>query len=310
MRRDVTRSLLALAATAIAAALGAGAGAPSARAATRPTAVDAPTRTVHVAGGLTLGYRSIGSGRPVVLIQGLSGSMDGWDPSFLDALAAAGHRVVVFDNEGIGRSTMRPGTLSIRSMGDDAAALIRALRLRRPDVIGWSMGGMIAQSLAVRHPASLRRLVLLATAPGDGKAVPPLPDALALLSGQDANPAALLGFLFPPGHAAAQTAYIGHIAARRGFAPLAPPAVIAAQTAASGVWMAGGDRSGRRISRLRMPVLVGGGALDHLLPVGNQRRLAKVIPRARLVVYGDAAHAFYLQHARTFGPRLARFLRR
>ena len=67
-------------------------------------------------------------------------------------------------------------------MGDETAALIAALHLRRPDVIGWSMGGMIAQSYAVRHPKRLRRLVLLATAPGDGKAVPPSADAQASLS--------------------------------------------------------------------------------------------------------------------------------
>jgi pimeloyl-ACP methyl ester carboxylesterase len=309
MRRMLIGSLTGLAAIVAAAVLPAGSGA-DAQAATRPSAVTAPTRTVRVAGGLTLGYRSIGSGRPVVLIQGLSGSMDGWDPAFLDALAAAGHRVIVFDNEGVGRSTTRPGTLSIRSMGDDTAALIRRLRLRRPDVVGWSMGGMIAQSLAIRHPAALRRLVLLATAPGDGRATPPRADALALLSGQDPNPASLLGFLFPPGHMAAQTRYVRDIAARRDFVPIAPPAVTAAQTAASGVWISGKDRSGRRISRLRMPVLVGGGALDHLLPVPNQRHLAKVIPHARLVVYRDAAHGFYLQHRRTFGPLLARFLRR
>lgn len=304
MRRVLVRVLLALGATAAVAVAASGA-----EAAPRPTAVTAQTRTVRVDGGLTLGYRVFGSGRPVVLIQGLSGSMDGWDPTFLDALAARGHRIVVFDNEGIGRSTTRPGTLSIRAMGDDTAALIRALGLRQPDVVGWSMGGMIAQSLAVRHPRSLRRLVLLATAPGDGKAVPPLPDALALLTGQNANPAALLGFLFGPGHADAQAAYVRHIVARKNFAPVAPPAVTALQTAASGVWIGGGDRSGKRISRLRMPVLVGGGALDHLLPVGNQRHLAAVIPHAQLVVYGDAAHGFFLQHARTFGPRLARFLR-
>src|SRR5947208_3762382 len=136
------------------------------------TAAPAPTRTVRV-GKLRLAYRSVGTGRPLVFIQGLGGSMDGWDPTFLDALAARHHRVVVFDNEGVGRSTTLPGTLTIRRMGDDAAGLIAALHLRRADVVGWSMGGMIAHTLAVRHPRSLRRLVLLATAPGDGKATAP-----------------------------------------------------------------------------------------------------------------------------------------
>ena len=306
MRRVCSCTLAGLVAALIAAPAGPAAAAPVA---SPVTAVDAPTRAIHVAGGPTLAYRAFGSGPPVVLIQGLSGSMDGWDPAFLDTLAARRHRVVVFDNAGVGRSGAEPGTLTIRSMGDDTAGLVKALRLRRPDVVGWSMGGMIAQSLAVRHPEAVRRLVLLATAPGDGHAVPPLPDALALLTGQS-NPAALLGFLFPPGQDAARNRYIGHIVARKGFVGTAPPAVTARQLAASAAWTAGKDAGGRRVPRLRIPVLVGGGAQDHLLPVGNQRHLARIIPRAQLVVYPDAAHGFFLQHPGPFGTRLACFLRR
>ena len=104
--------------------------------------------------------------------------MDAWSPKFVDALARH-HRVITFDNEGIGASTLGPGTLSIRRMGDDTASLIRALRLGRPDVLGWSMGGMIAQAFARRHPTQVRRLVLCATSPGDGGATGPTPDALS-----------------------------------------------------------------------------------------------------------------------------------
>jgi len=78
--------------------------------------------------------------------------MDGWDPTWLDAIAAAGHRVVIFDNEGVGRSTAARGPLTIRRMGDTTAGLIARPAAQAADVAGWSMGGMIAQSLAVRHP--------------------------------------------------------------------------------------------------------------------------------------------------------------
>src|SRR5258707_15152136 len=77
------------------------------------TALDAPTKVVGV-GKQKVGYRSFGTGRPVVMIMGLGGSMGGWDPTFLDAIAAAGHRVVIFDNEGVGRSTTARGPLTIR----------------------------------------------------------------------------------------------------------------------------------------------------------------------------------------------------
>src|SRR3954447_20666549 len=172
------------------------------------SAAPAPTKTVR-AGGLTIGYRSIGSGRPLVLVMGLAGAIDAWEPSFLDGLAKQGRRVIVFDNEGVGRTTTRPGTLTIRRMGDDAAALIKALRLRRPDVLGWSMGGMIAQSLAVRHPRDVRRLILAATAPGDGVFTPPRPDAAAALAAEPPNLLALLALLIP--NAAARGRYIADV---------------------------------------------------------------------------------------------------
>jgi pimeloyl-ACP methyl ester carboxylesterase len=266
----------------------------------------APTHTARI-GTQAIGYRSIGTGRPVVFIQGLAGTIDGWPPSFLDRVAASGHRVVVFDNEGIGRSTMGAGTLTIARMADDTAALIKALRLKRPDVAGWSMGGMIAQSFAVRHPRSLRRLVLLATAPGDGKAVPPLPDALAPLASGDA--AGLLGELFPSDQIAARDRYVADILRRKDFAGIAPVAVIAAQLTASARWIGGSDGEGRRVGRLRVRALVGGGVQDHLLPIGNQRHLAKLIPHARLVTYADAAHGFFFQHERDFASRMGAFLR-
>src|SRR3954468_14958519 len=178
-----------------------------------PTAATAPTKVVRI-GAQKVGYRSFGTGRPVVFVMGLGGTMSGWDPVFLDAVAAGGHRVVLLDNEGVGKTTSLPGRLTIRRMADTTAGLIARLKLRRPDLAGWSMGGMIAQSLAVRHPKSFRRLVLMATAPGDGAFVAPRPDAAALLSTQPFNALALLGQLFPPSKTAARNRYVGDIGRR------------------------------------------------------------------------------------------------
>jgi pimeloyl-ACP methyl ester carboxylesterase len=253
-----------------------------------------------------LAYRAFGSGRPVVLVQGLGGTMDAWDPRFLDAVARQGRRVVVFDNEGVGRSRLRSGELTIRRMGDDTAALIRKLRLRRPDVVAWSMGGMITQSLAVRHPRLVRRLVLMASAPGDGLATPPTQRAFDALQG---NANDLLALLFSdPGAEAATRTYITNLGLRRNPNLTLPPEVQRAQLVASGHWLAGDEASGAGITSLRHRVLVGGGRLDDVLPIANQRHLAKAIPRARLVEYPRAAHAFYLQHRRDWLRRLDRFL--
>ena len=275
--------------------------------AARADAVDARTRTVEVS-GRDIAYRSVGSGRPVVLVMGLGGTMDGWDPAFVDGLAAAGHRVVLVDNPGAGRTDALPGKLSIRKMADNVHRLVRALKLRRPDVAGWSMGGMIAQSYAVRHPRDLRRLVLLATAPGDGKATPPKPEALAVLV-TTGEAATALDLIFPPAAKASRDGFLTRLARRRNGVFSPPEAVRDAQVAASADWLGGQDPDGRRVQRLRMPVLVGGGELDPLLPVANQRHLARTIRRSTQIIYADASHAFLVQRRRDFLPRLRRFLR-
>jgi pimeloyl-ACP methyl ester carboxylesterase len=276
----------------------------AATAAPQQSITAAPIRAAKAGQG-TIGYRSVGEGRPLVLVMGLSGTMDAWPPGFVDALAAR-RRVIAFDNEGIRRTTLGPGALTIRRMADGVASLIRALRLRRADVLGWSMGGMVAQSLARMHPNRVRRLVLCATAPGDGRATPPAADVLSQLASGTAN---VFDLLFPPGHEAASQAYARAITSYPNASPAAPPAVTQAQLGATATWLAGGEPSGRPLSRVRHPVLVGGGALDRLLPVANQRHLAGAMPNARLRVYRDAAHGFLFQHRPAFLQQIGQFLR-
>jgi pimeloyl-ACP methyl ester carboxylesterase len=271
-----------------------------------PTAATAPTRVVR-AGGTELAYRSIGTGRPLVLVMGLSGTMDAWDPALVDALARGGRRVVLLDNRGMGRSRLGSATVTIRRMADDAAALIRRLRLGRPDVLGYSMGGMIVQSLAVRYPSRVRRVVLCATAPGDGRATPPTPAALEALASPD-SALGSLRFLFPPGAEAARDRYVARLARRRSPRPVGPRDVVRQQLAASATWLAGQDPAGRRVNRLRAPVLVAGGTLDELLPYPNQQHLARAIPRARLVTYRGASHGVPFGDPLGFAARVERFL--
>jgi pimeloyl-ACP methyl ester carboxylesterase len=278
--------------------------APAAQAA---TAVTAPTKVVKI-GKQKVGYRTFGSGRPLVMIMGLGGTMGSWDPTFLDALAAGGHRIVLLDNEGIGKTTALPGKLTIRRMGETAAGLIARLKLKRPDVAAWSMGGMIAQSLAVRHPRLLRRLVLMATAPGDGKGVAPTPAALGALTGpSDVN--TLLGLLFPADQTAALNTYVSHILQRKPFEGVAPASQALKQTAASGAWLISQDPDGKRVAKLKLPTLIGGGELDPLLPVGNQRHLHDIIKGSQLVTYPDASHGFLMQHQDDWVPKMLTFLK-
>ena len=142
----------------------------TAQAAAPANILTAPTRVSHTADG-TVGYREIGTGSPLLLIMGYAGSLDNWAPDFVDELAQA-HMVVMLDNSGVGQTSRVPGTLTIDAMANQTSALLTALHLGPVSVLGWSMGGMTAQALAVLHPSQVSKLVLAATQVGNGKARP------------------------------------------------------------------------------------------------------------------------------------------
>src|SRR5512133_2281366 len=144
----MTRSLVLAALTALALAAPASAQQPF-----EPS----PIQHVEV-NGANLGYRTVGTGPPLVMIMGFSGTMAEWDPALIADLATQ-HTVVLFDNRGIATSLPSPVRgLTIAKMADDTAGLIDALGLGRPDVLGWSMGGNIAEMLVQRHPDKVNRL--------------------------------------------------------------------------------------------------------------------------------------------------------
>jgi pimeloyl-ACP methyl ester carboxylesterase len=255
----------------------------------------------------TVSYRSDGSGPPLVLIMGFSGSQDTWSPGLVNALARR-HRVITFDNAGIGHTAVPPGALTISAMADQTAALIKALHLRHPDVLGWSMGGMIAQALAVRHPGDVRRLVLCSTFSGNGKAtLPSAANASALFNAASTNNVTeLLSLIFPPDRlATVGPAYIQSITEYPGFY-LAPPAVDTAQDVAIQRWAGGKERAGH--GRVGMPTLIGDGADDVVTPPANAHKLAQAITGAKVVIYPDAGHGFLFQDANAWAARVNRFL--
>lgn len=261
-----------------------------------PDVLTAPIRVVRTSAG-TVAYRELGSGPALLLITGAGASMDYWPPSFVDALAAH-HKVVIFDNAGVGRTSAvsAPDLLSITAMASQASVLISALRLRRPAVLGWSMGGMIAQALAVSHPAQVSRLILAATAVGTGKALPLPPYTFTVFSLSYAKQAAQL---FPKNQAAAARAYLNAVGQYPGFyGPSA--ATIHSQNLAVHQWMAGQDAAGRLVGDIRVPTLVAGGTRDQFIATANDRLLASSVPGAKLLLFDDAGHAFWFQDAARF----------
>ena len=263
----------------------------------------APVRVAHTRLG-AVGYRIVGTGLPLILITGYTATINGWDPRFVGALAEH-YRVVIFDNAGVGRTRALPAPLTIDAMANQTSALISALGLGKPDVLGWSMGGTIAQAVAVLHPAKVRRLVLCATFPGTGKITPPSPAAAhALTSG---NVQEVMADLFPASQAAAQQAFLAATAAYPPHPPT-PAAAIAAQAQAVNVWLGGTDPAGQKTATITAPTLIADGTIDRLDPVANDHALAQLIGGARLKLYPDAGHAFLFQDEEAFVPLIVAFL--
>ncbi|MGH9019924.1 MAG: alpha/beta fold hydrolase [Acidimicrobiales bacterium] len=263
----------------------------------------APVKVAATARG-RVAYREIGRGPPLVMIMGFTGTMESWEPIFVDSLARS-FRVVVFDNAGLGATTMPSGTLTITTMADQTSALISALHLGRVDVLGYSMGGMIAQSLAVHHPTQLRKLVLCATFPGDGSVDRPAQKLINDLT--SGSPRRAFYVLFPSNQQMAFDSQVAQGAAYPASAP-ASATVVAAQRAASIGWWEGDDPAGHRLASLDLPTLVSDGAVDRLDPVVNDRRVAHLIARSRLVIYPDAGHSFIYQEGTPFVHLVTTFL--
>jgi pimeloyl-ACP methyl ester carboxylesterase len=270
--------------------------------ATTATTVSVTSATAQVARTTLgpVGYRVVGDGPPLVLIMGYGGTMQTWEPQFVDTLARH-FRVVILDNAGIGGTRALPSPLTIDAMANQTSALIDALRLGRADVLGWSMGGMIAQALAVLHPGQIRRLVLCATFPGVGTVIPPQAKINDLTNGNG------LSVLFPADQPMAAGAFS---AGAQSYADpeAASAGVISAQADAALSWFHGTDTAGRKTSEISAPTLVADGAEDQLDAVSNSQAIAGLIPGAKLLIYPDAGHGFLFQEGTPFAVTVESFL--
>ena len=261
-----------------------------------------PVQTAHTALG-AVAYRVVGSGPPLVMVMGYGGSMETWDPRLVNALAQR-YRVVIFDNAGIGGTAALPAPLSIDAMANQTSALITALGLGRPDVLGWSMGTMIAQALAVLHPGQVDRLVLCASYPGNGTTVRPSQQAISALN-QGGSQA--LAMLFPASQPGAANAYLAATSSYPA-ATGAPAAIVRAQANAVDAWWAGQDPAGTRDATITAPTLIADGTADELDPVVNSHAMAGLISGAQLTLFPGAGHAFLFQDEAAFVTQAESFL--
>ncbi len=272
----------------------------------------APTQFVE-ANGIRFAYRRFGKkgGVPLVFNQHFTGTMDHWDPLVTDGLAAR-REVILFNNAGIS-STSGEVPASVEEMAANAAAFIKALGLARVDVLGFSLGGLVAQALTVAEPGLVRRLVLVGTGPRGGEGMDTLtPEAQEIFGASYDEPDHLwlrVHFTRSEKSQAAGREFLKRFRLRTGNRdPEVNEKVAPAQIEAISKWGAPRDKPFEYLKSIRQPTLVINGSNDVIIYTVNSFMLQQNLPNAQLILYPDANHGSQYQYPALFVADVTRFL--
>ena len=302
------RTFLALAVV----VLGAGCSQPPAPPA--PATFQADVKYAQV-GDVKLAYYVRGEGKPLLMINGYISTMSLWDPLLVEELAK-GHQLILFDNRGVGLSSdTAANNTTIPQMADDAAGLIKALGLNKPDILGWSMGARIGQQLLIRHPDLVDKAVLAAANPGGSQGVPADKAVEDKLNDPNISDDQKLALLFPPGdgeEALAEEIYSRILAAgKQGSAPddftVSKETALRQNRARTTLWDA--DESNfADLKNIKNPVLLTDGRDDVVDKPVNSANMARQIPFSWLAFF-DGGHAFLFQQHEKFAATVDAFLK-
>jgi pimeloyl-ACP methyl ester carboxylesterase len=253
--------------------------------------------------GARIYWEEHGHGDPVLLIMGLGATLELWHR--VTPMLSGHYRTILFDNRGAGRSDAPPGPYSIPQMADDALAVLDAAGAPTARVFGASMGGMIAQELALNHPERVRSLILGCTAAGGRAVVPADREVVAALTARTALPPDQAARVMVPFTYDASTPCVRveeDCVIRERTAISA--AAFGAQYQAIRAWPGTIDRLGA----LAMPVLVIHGETDRLVPPENGHILARAIPHSKLVMIPNASHIFFTDQPEASKDAILSFL--
>jgi pimeloyl-ACP methyl ester carboxylesterase len=273
----------------------------------------APTQFLE-ASDETYAYRRFGSGpgSPLLCLQHFTGTLDNWDPAVTDPLAS-GREVILFESAGLGRSTGEvPDTIA--GMAKHAFAFLDGLGLASCDVLGFSLGGMVAQEMAQDRPSIFRRMMLVGTAPRGGQDIMHLDKpSLAKYLGDPKlqGYAVLQKIFFAPTESsqAAGAAFIERLSRRtQDREPASGPAVAQAQLAAFRDWEKFTGQRFANLKSIQHPTLVVNGIYDEMIPVQNSYWLSANLPNAVLLTYPDSGHGSLFQFHESFTRQAAAFL--
>jgi pimeloyl-ACP methyl ester carboxylesterase len=262
----------------------------------------------------TYAYRRLGGGirRPLICLQHFTGTLDNWDPAVVDPLASD-REVILFDSAGVGRSSGTVPT-TVAGMAMHALDFIDALCVTSCDVLGYSLGGMVAQQMAQERPSIVHRMILVATAPRGGDDIMHLekPSLARHLSDPTLKGYAVLQKIFFAPTASSQAAgraFIERLARRaEDLDTPSGPDVAASQMAAFREWEQSGDTRFANLADIHQPTLVVNGIHDDMISVANSYRLSENLPNAILLTYPDAGHGALFQYHESFTRQVSAFL--
>jgi pimeloyl-ACP methyl ester carboxylesterase len=259
-------------------------------------------KKVHV-GDIDIAYKMFGKGEVLILIPGSSMTMDEWEPNVLNRLAS-NHTVIIFDNRGIGNTTAGNKTWSIEQFANDTAGLLDALKIEKPvDVLGFSLGGSVAQELTLMHPQQVNKLILYATSCGGKATIPPQisPTAMKSMMSGNASKDTFLSALFPKEWIKANAAYV-----QKFISLMTLPTMenIQHQAEVGANWKGTCDI----LSSITKPTLIITGTDDVTSPPTNSLLLAQKIPGAWLVQIQGGGHGAMYQYPDIFSRIVLTFL--
>ena len=270
---------------------------------------DVPTRTIAV-GGVPFAYRELGpdSGVPVIFLHHLMAVLDDWDPRVIDGIAAQ-RRVIAFDNRGVGASGGSV-PLTIEAMGSDAIAFIHALGFKQVDLFGFSLGGGVAQMIALQAPDLVRRMVIAGTGPRGGGGIDEI-NKIAVIAYLKAaltlsDPRNFLFFPRNPEGKRAAKDYFSRLKERKENRD--KPISLQARRAQLKAIKNAGLSAPDDLSLITQPVFIANGDRDLMVDSRHSADMARRLPNSQLTIYPDSGHGGVFQHHRTFVPAVLDFL--
>lgn len=271
--------------------------------------IEAPNLSISV-GGTSFAYRDLGArdGVPIILLNHWGAVLDNFDPRIVDGLASK-RRVIATSYRGIGSSGGK-APVTVDEMARDAIALIGALGFEKVDLLGFSLGGFVAQDIALKAPGLVRKLILTGTGPAGGKGIEAvgavsLPLIIkGLLTLRD--PKFYLFFTSTTNGRRAARAFLNRLKERKVGRDKGPtPGAFLRQLKAIKAW---GRQAPQDLGSIKIPVLIANGDDDIMVPTVNSTDMARRIPGAQLVIYEDAGHGGIFQYHADFVPKALSFL--